>query len=70
MFWDVLGLDLTIIWAESLEIRVLPLLPKMGDLRNRQNWCSVYKPLSAAGVCAGGCGSFQPDLHCLELYHL
>ncbi|CAM2106047.1 unnamed protein product [Caretta caretta] len=25
MFWDVLGLDLVTIWAESLQSRVLPL---------------------------------------------
>lgn len=64
MFWDILGLDLTIVWAESLESRVLSLLcrwvvlallPKMGDLRDLQNWSSVYKPLSAAGVHADGC---------------
>lgn len=47
VFWDVLGPDLTIIWAESEGIRephlsyrqaVLALLPKMRDLHDLQNW--------------------------------
>ncbi|CAM2103740.1 unnamed protein product [Caretta caretta] len=50
MFWDVLGPDLVIVWAESLQSRVLPLscrravlalLPKKGDLRNLRNWRPV-----------------------------
>ncbi|CAM2096341.1 unnamed protein product [Caretta caretta] len=47
MFWDVLGPDLVIVWAESLQSGVLPLscrravlvlLPKKGDLRDLWNW--------------------------------
>ncbi|CAM2114727.1 unnamed protein product [Caretta caretta] len=50
VFWDVLGLDLVIVWAESLQSRVLPLscrravlalLPKKGDLRDLRNWRPV-----------------------------
>ncbi|CAM2111996.1 unnamed protein product [Caretta caretta] len=50
VFWDVLSPDLVTVWAESLQSRVLPLscrravlalLPKKGDLRDLQNWCSV-----------------------------
>ncbi|CAM2120300.1 unnamed protein product [Caretta caretta] len=47
VFWDVLGLDLVIVWAESLQSGILPLLcrravlallPKKGDLRDLRNW--------------------------------
>ncbi|CAM2096636.1 unnamed protein product [Caretta caretta] len=47
VFWDVLGQDLVIVWAESLQSGVLPLsyrravlalLPKKGDLRDLRNW--------------------------------
>ncbi|CAM2097568.1 unnamed protein product [Caretta caretta] len=50
VFWDVLGPDLVIIWAESLQSGVLPLLcrqavlallPKKGDLCDLRNWRSV-----------------------------
>ncbi|CAM2097579.1 unnamed protein product [Caretta caretta] len=50
MFWDVLGPDLVMVWAESLQSGVLPLscrravlalLPKKGDLHNLRNWCPV-----------------------------
>ncbi|CAM4560726.1 unnamed protein product [Caretta caretta] len=50
MFWDVLGLDLVTVWAESLQSGVLPLscrravlalLLKKGDLRDLQNWRPV-----------------------------
>ncbi|CAM2095978.1 unnamed protein product [Caretta caretta] len=49
-FWDVLGLDLVTVWAESLQGGVLPLscrravlalLPKKGDLRDLRNWRPV-----------------------------
>uniref|UniRef100_A0A8C8RMA8 Reverse transcriptase n=1 Tax=Pelusios castaneus TaxID=367368 RepID=A0A8C8RMA8_9SAUR len=58
VFWDVLGPDLAIVWAESEESGVLPLscrravlalLPKKGDLRDLRNWrpvsllCTDYK---------------------------
>uniref|UniRef100_A0A8C8VQG0 Reverse transcriptase n=1 Tax=Pelusios castaneus TaxID=367368 RepID=A0A8C8VQG0_9SAUR len=57
-FWDVLGPDLAIVWAESEGSGVLPLscrravlalLPKKGDLRDLRNWrpvsllCTDYK---------------------------
>ncbi|CAM2104916.1 unnamed protein product [Caretta caretta] len=47
VFWDVLGSDLVIVWAESLHNGVLPLssrramlalLPKKGDLCDLRNW--------------------------------
>ncbi|CAM2117786.1 unnamed protein product [Caretta caretta] len=47
VFWDVLGPDLVIVLAESLQSGVLPvscrrvvlaLLPKKGDLRDLRNW--------------------------------
>ncbi|CAM2115831.1 unnamed protein product [Caretta caretta] len=50
MFWDVFGLDLVIVWPESLQSGVLPLscrpavltlLPKKGDLHDLWNWCPV-----------------------------
>ncbi|CAM2116382.1 unnamed protein product [Caretta caretta] len=50
MFWDVLGPDLVIVWAESLQSGVLllscrramlALLPKKGDLRDLRNWRPV-----------------------------
>ncbi|CAM2099955.1 unnamed protein product [Caretta caretta] len=50
VFWDVLGPDLVIVWAESLQSGVLPLscrramltlFPKKGDLCNLRNWCPV-----------------------------
>ncbi|CAM4668078.1 unnamed protein product [Lepidochelys olivacea] len=50
VFWDVLGPDLVIIWAESLQSGVLPLscrralltlLPKKGDRRDLRNWHPV-----------------------------
>ncbi|CAM2115636.1 unnamed protein product [Caretta caretta] len=49
-FWDILGPDLVIVWAESLQSGVLPLscrravlalLPKKGDLRDLRNWRPV-----------------------------
>ncbi|CAM2117520.1 unnamed protein product [Caretta caretta] len=50
VFWDVLGPDLVIVWAESLQNGVLPLscrravlalLPKKGDLHELRNWRPV-----------------------------
>ncbi|CAM2118782.1 unnamed protein product [Caretta caretta] len=50
VFWDVLGPDLVIVWANSLQNGVLPLscrramlalLPKKGDLHDLQNWSPV-----------------------------
>ncbi|CAM2100050.1 unnamed protein product [Caretta caretta] len=50
VFWDILSLDLVIVWAEALQSGVLPLscrravlalLPKNGDLRNLRNWHPV-----------------------------
>ncbi|CAM2100098.1 unnamed protein product [Caretta caretta] len=47
MFWDVLGPDLVIVWAKSLQREILPLscrqavlalLPKKGDLCDLWNW--------------------------------
>ncbi|CAM2105887.1 unnamed protein product [Caretta caretta] len=50
VYWDILGSDLVIIWAESLQSGVLPLscrravlalLLKKGDLHDLWNWCPV-----------------------------
>ncbi|CAM5171734.1 unnamed protein product [Natator depressus] len=50
VFWDILGPDLVIVWAESLQNGVLPLscrqamltlLLKKGDFRGLWNWHPV-----------------------------